>query len=247
MIKPTRFSVFENQPVIHANSTRSGGVSISSFSTLNMGLGTNDEEEKVRQNRTIFFDHFNVDPKTLVFPQQVHSDHVEIVNYPGKVKNCDALITSSPELVLTIQTADCFPLFLYDPAKHICAIIHSGWRGTAKNITAKTISTMQQHFGSESQDLLVAVGAGIQQKNYQVDSVTAANFPSRFLKPDGAQHFKLNVQKAITGQLLEKGVKKENIEIDKTCTFEVEEKYFSYRRDGNKSGRMMGFIGLKKI
>ncbi len=246
MINPTIFSVFHIQPNHHTNSTRSGGVSKGNFSSLNLGLKTNDDAKNVKENRIIFFDHFSIEKKMLVFPQQIHADRVELVDRPGTMNNCDALISSSPEVVLTIQTADCFPLFVYDPVKHVCAIIHSGWRGTAKNISAKTISKMQDIFECKISNLLIAIGAGIQQKNYQVDSTTARNFSSKYLLHDEKGYYKLSIQDVIIDQLLEMGVRKENIEVDRTCTFEAKEKYFSYRRDGVNSGRMMGFIGLKK-
>ncbi|KAA3614900.1 MAG: peptidoglycan editing factor PgeF [Calditrichaeota bacterium] len=245
MINATQFSLFDNQPIIHANSTRAGGMSEGTFSSLNLGLNTNDNLEKVKQNRTIFFNHFNLNQNNLVFPGQIHSDQVKIVDQPGIVSDCDALITSTPGLTLTIQTADCFPLFIYDPIKHICAIVHSGWRGSAKNIASKTILKMQENFNSKSKNLLIAIGAGIQQKNYQVDTATASNFSKKFLIADGENHYKLSVQDVILNQLLEMGVYEENIEADKTCTFEAIEKYYSFRRDGAKSGRMMGFIGLR--
>lgn len=247
MINPTLFPIFQGHPIVHANSTRTGGISMGAYFSLNLGLKTNDQEGKVKQNQSMFFDHLNIDERTLVFPQQIHSDHIKIVDRPGIIKNCDALITSSPELFLTIQTADCFPLFMYDPVKHVCAIVHSGWRGAAKNISAKTISKMQGSFGSKSRNILVAIGAGIQQKNYQVDSVTASNFSSKYLLPDAVNHYKLSIQDVIIDQLLERGVAKTNIEVDKTCTFEDQENYFSFRRDRANCGRMMGIIGLKDV
>jgi len=185
-----------------------------------------------------------IDSNRLAIPQQTHSANVKIVDKPGLFKNTDALISITQGLILTIQTADCFPVFIYDPVVHWCAIIHSGWRGTAQNIVNKTISTAIDKFGVLPQNILVAVGPGIQQKNYQVDTSTAENFERDFLKEDGKNHFKLDIQKKIIDQLIKAGINKENIDYDTRCTFENEDLFYSYRRDGNNSGRMMGLIGL---
>jgi purine-nucleoside/S-methyl-5'-thioadenosine phosphorylase / adenosine deaminase len=246
MITPTLFPLFEKLPLLHANSTRFGGVSTGNYSSLNLGIKTNDSPENIQQNRALFFDHFKISQENLVFPRQVHADYVEAVDKPGIIKDCDALITSTPGLAITIQTADCFPLFIYDQRNHTCAIVHSGWRGTAKNIAQKTLAKMYTFYKTKPGDVLVAIGAGIQQKNYQVDGETAKYFDPAFLLADGKNHFKLSVQDAIISQLREYGVPSQNIEVDRTCTFEAKEKYFSYRRDGVESGRMMGFICLDK-
>lgn len=241
---PKTFSIFQDVPLLHAYSTRIGGISQGVFSSLNLGLHTKDNSDHVRHNRQLFFDYLNIDAENMVFPQQVHSANVSVVKNPGVVADADALVTAEKGLILTIQTADCFPVFIYDPQRHVCAVVHSGWRGTAAGIAAKTVSRMAENFNCQPGDLLVAIGAGIQQQNYQVDKKTAAHFDESFLKPDGSLHYRLDVQGAITNQLHECGVTANHIEADTTCTYEAEDLYYSYRRDGENSGRMMGVIGL---
>jgi len=244
MISPRKFSVFKNQKIIHAYSTRTGGVSKGAFSSLNLGRSTPDNIDSVYENRRLFFKHLDILPENLAIPRQTHSDNVKTVRASGSFENTDALITNMPGIILTIQTADCFPVFIYDYKEHICAIVHSGWRGAAKKIVLKTLNKMVSDFSCKAGNMLIAIGAGIQQKNYQVDEETAKNFDSEFLIPDGKNHFKLDVQGAIIKQIKECGVAPNNLEIDTTCTFEDKENYFSYRRDGQFSGRMMGVIGL---
>ena len=240
-----RFSIFNNKPVVHANSTRVGGFSNPPFNSLNLGLHTTDDPTAVKKNRDLFFSKVAAQKNSLVFPQQIHSDTIRIVNDPGVIPETDALITGKKGLALTIQTADCFPVFIYEQKKNVCAIVHAGWRGTAKKIVLKTIKIIKVKFGGNPGDMFIGIGAGIQQKNYQVDDITANNFHRIFLLPDGDSHYKLDIQGAILQQIRECGVPDNQVEADPTCTFEAEELYYSYRRDGRNSGRMMGIIILQ--
>lgn len=243
-LKPHYFQLFKNQNIIHAFSTRSGGFSGGNFKSLNLGMSTNDNIDHVNANRNKYFSFLKLDPLKIAIPQQIHSDNISIVESPGVYKESDALITNISGVVLSIQTADCFPVFLLDKVKRVCAIVHSGWRGTNKNITGKTIEKMKSDFGCKASDLLVAIGAGIQQTNYQVDKHTAQLFEKKYLIDDGPGHYKLNVQAKIIDQLLHHNISKNQIEIDKRCTYENPKLFYSYRRDGVNSGRMMGVMRL---
>jgi len=245
-LKLITFDIFKPfDELIHAFSTRIGGVSAPPFDTLNLGLHTPDNRENVQQNRQLFFDQLGISQTRIVFPQQIHSAKVEIITTPGIVKNRDGLITAQKNLFLSVQTADCFPVFIYDPRKEVVALVHSGWRGTAADICGRTIEAMNERFGCKAADLIVAVGAGVQQSCYQVDDKTAAFFKPAFLQPEGKGHYKLDVQGAIIDQLRNKGVPETQIEVDSTCTHCAAKLYYSYRRDGVQSGRMMGIIGIK--
>lgn len=240
------FKKLEKYPeLIHGMSTRMGGISRPPFKGLNLGLATTDDPGAVQENRQQFFKMLGIAPDRMVFPQQVHSDHVEVVMQPGSVPRTDALITNQKSLFLTVQTADCFPVFLYDPRFMIIGIVHSGWRGTAGNVVGKTIRKMQNIFGCNPETLCAAVGAGIQGTCYQVDDKTASCFDTRYCAPDGLGHYRLDIQRNIVDQLCETGVLPDHIESDKTCTHCAADLYYSYRRDGTKSGRMMAVIGMR--
>lgn len=239
------FQIFNGfRELLHGFSTRRGGFSKPPFHALNLGLSTPDDPETVKKNRDLFFNALKLPKKNLVFPQQTHSANVQIVNQPGIVLDCDALITNQTNLFLTVQTADCFPVFIFDPIKKVVALVHSGWRGTAQNIVGRTIQKMEETFGCKTEHLLVAIGPGVQQSCYQVDDKTARHFEQRFLQPDGPGHFKLDVQGKIIAQLKECKVPENQIEWDKQCTHCAVDDYYSYRRDGLNSGRMMGIIGI---
>lgn len=243
-VNPTKFKLFSGYNLVHANSTRIGGVSLEPYNTLNLGMHTGDNREDVAKNRSRYFNYLGADIERAVYAEQVHGSQVTVVSTPGRYTATDALITAEKDLFLTIQTADCFPLFMYDPVKEVCALVHSGWRGTAQNIASVTIKQMTRAFKTNVKDVLVAIGAGIQQAQYQVDSHTAAQFDKNFWKDDGPGHAKLNVQGAIIAQLLNVGILKRHIEVDERCTFKQSDIFYSYRRDGKSSGRMMGVIGM---
>ena len=138
------FSILKRFPeLIHGMSTRKGGMSREPFSGLNLGLSTSDERQDVEANRALLFRHLGIRPEECVFPEQVHSDHVEVTMESGIIKQTDAVITNKPNLFLTVQTADCLPVFLYDARFRVCGLVHSGWRGTAGNIVGKTVLKMQ--------------------------------------------------------------------------------------------------------
>jgi YfiH family protein len=234
------FGIFPSHKIIHAFSTRLGGVSPAPFDSLNLGRNTKDDAKNIEKNKKLFFNRLNINKSRCVFPIQVHSDTIVTVNRPGIIDHCDALITKEKNLFLTIQTADCFPVFLYNPLAEVIAIIHSGWRGSALNIVGQTIEKM----GGNPDHILAAIAPGIQRSCYQVSKETAANFAAKYSAADNENHFKLDLLAVIYDQLIEKGIKRNNIEIDRDCTHCREDLYYSYRRDGENAGRMMGVIGM---
>ena len=244
-ILPLQFQIFQEFPNLkQAFSTRTGGVSRAPYDSLNLGLHSGDHFPDVKKNRKLFFQHMGIEGDHVVYPEQTHSANIAVVIEPGTVQNCDALITNKTNLFLSIQTADCFPVFLFDPDKSVVALVHSGWRGTAQNIVGKTLIRLQGIFNSNTTNLLAAIGPGVLQRNYQVDTLVAKHFSDTYLIKDGPGHFKLDIRQAIYNQLLDGGVQTGNIEIIPVCSFEEKGLFYSYRRDGQKSGRMMGIIGL---
>jgi len=246
-IKLTKFKIFEPFPsLIHAFSTRLGGYSVGPYQSLNIGLNSGDDQKTVLKNRQLLFNSLSIKPNRLVYPQQIHSANINIVNFPGTIENCDAILSKSPDLFLTIQTADCFPVFIFDPKIIAIGLVHSGWKGTSENIVGKTIKMMKEKFGSNSENILAAIGPGVQQRNYQVDQTVAGKFNNNYLTADGSGHYKLDIQKAIIDQLIERGVLLNHIDYSDACSYEASDLFYSYRRDGKSSGRMMGILGLNK-
>jgi len=206
----TRFSA---EPPFHNNLSRSVG----------------DDPETIAKNRARFFGSLGIAETSLVHANQVHSDGVSIVTKPGLYPAIDALITSQKGLNLVISVADCMPVMLYDKANGVIANIHSGWRGTQKNIVGKTISILKSDFGTEP------------------DKDVADIFPAEYVspKPGADGKFIIDTGKMVYSSLLAAGVPAVNIEQSSECTFDNTHLH-SYRRDKSGSGRMFAVIGMKE-
>lgn len=156
--------------------------------------------------------------------QQIHGDGVSRVDHfddGREIKSCDSLISNDPNVTLCVRVADCLPISVIGRKSRAIGLIHAGWRGLSKNIIFKTIQSMVNEFSSEPEDLEISIGPHICQKHYEVKN----DVSSKFIKFPGAIYQKdskefLDLAKVAEYQLIESGVKKEHIRIDKTCTFE---------------------------
>ncbi len=151
----------------------------------------------------------------------------------------DSMVTSVPGVALCIWTADCIPLFLYDPKKHIAAIAHCGWRGICNGIVGNTIRVMARRFDAQPENLITAFGPGICGKCYEVgeELIPAFSrlFPEEeireFFRPKQNGKYLLNLRKAISFEFLRMGIAPESIRDAGICSYESES-FASYRRSG---------------
>jgi len=173
----------------------------------------------------------NIEPKEIYTGQQMHTDNVEVVDgtngeafvYGRTFKETDGLITDKQNIALLIKYADCTPIVLFDPKKRVQAVVHSGWRGTVKQISLKAIEKLEKEFKSEREDLLVYVGPSIDQDNYEVGTEVYEAFSGvknrdDFFKPHG-EKYKMSMTDANVDILLEAGIKAENMEVERTSTY----------------------------
>ena len=183
--------------LIHGFSTRSGGVSVldshqlrlsRTEKVLNLGYTDWDDRERVDENRHRFAKALEHSEMPLATLRQIHSDIAHIVSAPpAEPPKGDALATSSPGLLLAIQTADCIPILLVDPRHRAVAAIHAGWRGTLARIAAKALGRMQMQFSTRPADVLAAIGPGIGQCCYEVGPDVVKEFAAQF--PQAAAWF----------------------------------------------------------
>jgi YfiH family protein len=145
---------------------------------------------------------------------------------------------------LMILVADCVPILVYDRAKKVVWAIHSGWKGTHKNILKKTILKMQSNFSSKTKDIFVWIWPSICEKNYEVWEEVAKKFSKRDYEKIW-EKYKLNLQKIVFNQALDLWIPDENIEVYNKCSLENEDLFFSARRDWIESGRFWVGIYLK--
>jgi YfiH family protein len=240
--------------VRHGFSTRIGGVSGAEGGLLNMSRLPWDLPERVEENRRLFLAVAVQQGMRLVTLSQVHSDRVHIIeNYHHQWNTCaagDALACRSPGVAVAVQVADCFPVLIADPTTTAVAAVHAGWRGTRSRILAKCVAAMSRAYGSDPSDLVVAIGAGIRSCCFEVGAEVVAQFHQEY--PTGAlaaRHplhegkFLLDLPAALGYQAEEAGVRPEAVFDLELCTCCNTGEFFSYRREGERSGRMMGLIG----
>lgn len=194
------------------------------------------------------------DATRFIFPRQTHSDHVAVVtseNLPEAIADTDALITREPGLFICVQTADCVPILLFDPQKKVVAAVHAGWRGTVSKIARSTVQKMSDTFDCNPSDILAGIGPSIHMHAYEVGAEVVEAVKSNFshsnalLKPsltEGRAY--LDLWEANRHVLLEAGLTEENIEVMGLCSFEHAGLFYSARREGAATGRMVSGIRL---
>ncbi|HNW51247.1 MAG TPA: peptidoglycan editing factor PgeF [Prolixibacteraceae bacterium] len=242
--------------IIHFFSTRNSGISKGAFHSLNFGTH-HGEEDNMKANLSLLAKSLNIDSSTFIIPKQTHSDHIGIVdesNIFSVFEDTDALITNLPSVTIAIKTADCVPILLFDPEKKVIGAVHSGWKGTAQNIVGKTIEKMSATFNCKSPDILAVIGPCIGAKNYEVGNevisrikAVATDLTTIFDSENSQQGkaffdlIQTNVQ-----LLLQSGVYRTNIDTTNLCTYTLKSDFFSARRDGAITGRMINGITLRK-
>jgi len=155
------------------------------------------------------------------------------------------LITNQKNIVLSILTADCVPILLYDPIQEVIAAVHAGWRGTKEHIVSKTVKKMIESFDSNAEDIIAGIAPSIGQCCYEVGADVAINFkhlPHAYTTKN--DRFMLNLPKINQQQLCDIGVLSKNIEMSHICTSCEVERFFSYRKEKKCSGRFMSTLVL---
>lgn len=251
---------FENlnkqKNLFNFSTTRKGGISEGEYTSLNLGIYAGDNPEYVEKNRQILADIVDIDIDNLYFPYQTHDSNICIINHDflqmgdlekyQSLYGIDALITDQQNICIGISTADCVPVLLYDPIQSICAAVHSGWRGTVKRIVQKTINRMMNTFNCNPSDLIAGIAPCISPGCFEVGAEVVRSFKDAdFVIEDisfvneETKKYHTNLWEANKILLVESGMKEENIEIAKMCTYSNSEVFFSARRQGVKSGRMI--------
>ncbi|MFW6299446.1 MAG: peptidoglycan editing factor PgeF [Oceanicaulis sp.] len=251
---------FGDARIVHAFTTRKGGVSEGPYESLNLSWSRGDDKANVEENRRRLAAALG--GPDLVFLNQVHG--ADVVKVDAKPKGrwsageADAQMTDRPGLALCAQTADCVPVLLFDPVRPAVAAVHSGWRGTVKGVLAATLAAMKAAYGCEPATIQAAIGPAISQANYRVGPEVLDQFDRLFggLDPalagprDDGGGAGLDVAEACRRQLIAAGVREDAIVRIKRCTFEERDLFFSCRRAAQEGhagafGGQAGVIALK--
>jgi len=204
-------------------------------------------------HRKDFLARIGIDYRGIISAKQVHKSHIEYVtareigrgalSYDTCIENTDCLITDTRNLALTIFSADCQVIFLYDPHTPAVGIVHAGWRGSLECIAVKALARMTEQFKTQPEEIHVGFGPSIRQCCYHVGKEFLEFFPEDVAQRDDGLYFDLvAVNKK---QLAVAGVRNTNIFDSASCTSCQQGSFFSYRKEGELCGRMISVIMLK--
>jgi polyphenol oxidase len=225
-----------------AFSTRLGGVSEGPYESLNLGLLTADEPDRVRENRRRLCGKVGADPDATSMAMQVHgarvtrADRRGVVTPGAEFEPCDGLWTDDPGEAVMVIAADCLPVALCraDGAPGL-AVLHVGWKGLLEGIADAGAAAITDGDG----ELAAAIGPGIGPCCYEVGEEVAAPYRERF-GDDVLRGRNLDLPEAAERALRAAGVA--SVERTDLCTACRPDLFFSHRRDGGVTGRQ-GVIG----
>lgn len=248
--------------VRHGFSTRLGGVSQGIYASMNLSFSRGDAKEAVQENYRRIAKAIGFEWESLVTSDQTHTANVRVVTKqdkgcgltkPRPYQNVDGMITQEPGITLATFYADCVPLYLLDPVKKAIGLSHSGWKGTVAKIGRATVQAMEREYGTNPEDLIVAIGPSICQECYEVSEDVIQEFQTAFSRElwDGLFYqkengkYQLDLWEANRQIFLEAGVKPENIAMPNLCTCCNPQFLFSHRASKGKRGNLAAFLALK--
>ena len=246
-----KFKTFKN--IKHCFFSKNGGVSQGIYNSLNCGLGSEDKKKNVLNNLNIVSNKMGVKIENLFTMNQTHSNKVVVIDDTNKHiqrVNSDALVTSQKNITISVLTADCVPVLIYDEVNKIIGSVHAGWKGAAGGIIENTLNEFFKI--NKNGKINVAIGPCIGVGNYEVGREFFSKFiqlskkNNNFFIETKNNKFFFNLRKYINSKFEDLRVNHvENIDFD---TFSENKKFFSFRRSrqvGEKDyGRCISVISL---
>ena len=249
---------FREPGLIHAFSTRIGGVSQPPYDSLNLGKAGEDPRGGILENYRRFAKAAGFALDTLVMTRQVHGAHIRAVE-PRDCgqglrvpvpEDCDGLMTRASGVTLGVFSADCTPVLLADPVTKALAAVHAGWRGTALGIAAQAVKQMRETYGVNPVDLLCAVGPSIHPCCFETDDDVPQAMRNAlpqdaqpYLRPVSPGRWAVDLQGLNRLWLTKAGVPGASVTESGRCTCCEEPLFYSHRRQGARRGSMLSVIG----
>ena len=207
----------------------------------------------------------DINVSCLIIPNQSHEDKILAIDkdfllLPEEKQSelldgVDALITDLPDACISVKTADCVPILLYAPDKNVVAAIHAGWRGTVLQIAKKVVAYMTSHYDVQPSSVLAGIAPSISQDAFEVGEEVAEAFAEssdQYLDLSEVITYNHNTSKAHINlweanrqQLIKAGLESANIEVAGICTYSNTDIFYSARRSGIGTGRMISGIMIK--
>ena len=226
----------KQKEISHGFFNKKGGKSNGIYKSLNCGLGSNDEKNKVKQNLQIVKNKIGKKINNIFLLHQIHSNKFVFIDkkfrlHKKKIK-ADAIITDQKKIPIAVLTADCVPILLFDHKKKIIAAIHAGWKGAFRGILKRVINFMIKK-GCKKKNIIGAIGPCIKQNSYNVKK----DFKNKFIKKDKKNKIFFKERKKVIYFNLTNFIKYQlklnqitNIDTINIDTFDVKNNFFSARR-----------------
>lgn len=250
--------------ICHFVSTRTGGVSVPPYRSLNLGLHVSDDSKKVLKNRKRLASAFRIPLNNFTIAKQIHSSNVKIiseqlrgngsVDHKKAINATDGMVTNVLNTLLMVLVADCVPILFFDPVKRVIGVAHAGWRGTIRLVAKNTVKVFQQKFDSSTTDIIVGIGPSIGPCCYEIGPEVVTQVEKIFHSkegyinnesPNGKAYF--NLWKGNERQLIQAGIPEENIEVARVCTCCNSDLFFSERHQRGPTGRFGAGIMIKSV
>ena len=258
------YQAFEQFPdIVHAFSTRLGGVSQGIYSSMNLSFTRGDEDAAVHENYRRLAEAVGFSAEDIVTSDQTHTANVRVITEedrgngitkPRPYTDVDGMVTNVPGLVLATFYADCVPLYFLDRKRRAIGLAHSGWRGTVNRMGQAVLSAMEKEYGTDPADVTACIGPSICQDCYEVGEEVIAEFaaafreehhPALFYKKENGK-YQLDLWEANRIVLREAGVPETGISVTDICTHCNPELLFSHRTAADRRGNLCAFLCLKE-
>ena len=239
---------------------RRGGYSEGAYASFNANAYCGDDERMVRLNRDLLCEALGLETSRLIIPHQIHgarvrrideaffmqTDAVKAVTLEG----VDAVMTDVPKVCVSVSTADCIPILIYDRVHHAVAAVHAGWRSTVLRIPEAVLQAMAGAYGTRPQDVEAAIGPGISLEAFEVGDEVYGLFADAGFDMDkvARRHGKWHIDlwECNRIELCLAGLQPASVSVEGPCTYSHADEYFSARRLGTASGRIFTGIMIDK-
>lgn len=257
VLKTITSSLLASKIATHAFFTREGGVSSGLYTSLNGGLGSDDDPAHVKENRARMAAALHVEPSHLLSLYQIHSPDVVTVTEPWAVADrpkADGMVTKIEGIALGIGTADCGPVLFLAEKEGVIGACHAGWKGALGGVIDATISAMEK-LGADRNQIRAVLGPTISRQAYEVGADFISAFEANdkeglafFSAGKTADKRQFDLPAYIGHRVKRAGVTQyEDLAL---CTYADEQRFFSFRRTTHRKendyGRLIAAIALNR-